>query len=126
MKRIIISFFALLSLSVLATPLAYVQAETSEEAVCGGVEFVSGEACDPAAGESRVKNLMNLGLDVFALVMGIIAVVIIIIAGLTIATSGGDSSKLTRARENIIYASVGLAVIVFARLLVRFVLDKVG
>ncbi len=47
---------------------------------------------------------------VYALV-GIIAVVVIVLAGIRIITADGDSSKVAGARQTIIYAVVGLVVV---------------
>ncbi len=122
MKYLFISLLAVACFLGISSPVvSYAQAE---QEVCGGVQIVSGEPCDAPGGESRVKSIMQLGLDIFAIVMGIIAVFMIIIAGLTIATSAGDSSKISKARDSIIYASIGLAVIVFARILVQFVISR--
>jgi hypothetical protein len=124
MRYAYLTLLTLVCVLGLATSSGSVFAQAEKE-VCGSVQIISGESCDPARGESRVKYLMETGINIFAIVMGIIAVFMIIIAGLTIATSGGDSSKIGKARDSIIYASVGLAVIVFARILVQFVIERV-
>jgi hypothetical protein len=61
-----------------------------------------------------------------ALVAGAIAVMIIIISGITMATSSGDSQSFKNARNGVIYASVGLAIIMIAEALVALVLNGVG
>lgn len=76
---------------------------------------------NPVSGPNGV--LMSI-TNAIALVAGIIAVIIIIIGGLQFVTSGGDSSKSTNARRAIIYAVVGIVVIVIARSIVAFVITK--
>jgi hypothetical protein len=50
-------------------------------------------------------------LDVVYTVVGIIAVLMIVIAGIRIITADGDATKVAGARQAIIYAAVGLGVI---------------
>jgi hypothetical protein len=63
-------------------------------------------------------------IDVFSAIVGIIAVVVIIISGLQIIMSGGNSEKISNARDRIIYASIGLVVVAIAQIIVMFVISK--
>lgn len=56
---------------------------------------------------------------------GIICVIIIVIAGLRYVTSQGDSGAVTKAKNAILYAVIGLAVSLSAFSIVRFVSDGV-
>jgi hypothetical protein len=49
----------------------------------------------------------------------------IIWGGLRYITSGGDSAKITSAKNTIIYALIGLVVVALAQFIVKFVLAKV-
>jgi hypothetical protein len=64
--------------------------------------------------------------NIIALVSGAIAVIILIIAGLQMITSQGDSGKVKSARDAIIFTSIGLIVIVLARSIVVFIINRVG
>jgi hypothetical protein len=55
-------------------------------------------------------------------VLGAIAVVMIIFAGITYVTSGGDAAAVTKAKNTILYSVVGLVVAVLAYAIVNFVL----
>lgn len=123
MKKIFLSLFCIFSLTGIFAPVP-VFAATADSEVCAGLSEVSGNDCDAAAGADRINRILRIAINIFSVVLGIIAVIMVIIAGLTIATSGGDSSKITRARESLITVSVGIAVIVFAQILVHFVLRK--
>ena len=59
-------------------------------------------------------------------IAGVIAVVIIIIAGINIAVSQGDSAKLAKATKAIVFAAVGLVVCLLAFAIVNFALDGIG
>lgn len=55
---------------------------------------------------------------------GIVAVIIIIVAGLFYTLSGGNESQTKKAREAIIYAGVGLVVIMMAFAITGFIAGR--
>jgi hypothetical protein len=71
--------------------------------------------------QDMVVRLVNL----FSLIIAIVAVIMIIFGGFRYITSGGESSQVTGAKNTIIYAIVGLIVVALAQLIVRFVVENV-
>lgn len=69
---------------------------------------------------SFLKTLIN-GL---LFILGAISVVVIIIGGIMYATSNGDPGSLTRAKDTVIYAAVGLIVAILAYAVVNFVISQ--
>lgn len=57
---------------------------------------------------------------------GIIAVIVIIIAGFLYTLSLGDPAKTKRAKDAILYAVIGLVIIIFAFVITRFVIGGVA
>lgn len=55
---------------------------------------------------------------------GIIAVIVIIISGIFYVISQGDSSKIKRAKDGILYGVVGLVIIMLAFVLTNFVIGQ--
>ena len=81
-----------------------------------------------AGGEGQADNLMGTlttVINVILAVVGFIAVIMIIIGGISFITSQGDSSKVTKARNTILYGVVGLVVALLAFAIVNFVLKGV-
>lgn len=72
--------------------------------------------------KQTTRDLVNKVANIIAAVGGIIAVVMIMVNGLTLIMSTGDSAKINKARDGIIYASVGIVIIVMARVIVAFIL----
>lgn len=70
---------------------------------------------------STTQNIVNI----ISLVVGIAAVVVILVAGITMALSQGDSGKIKNSRDAIIYAAVGLVVVALARSIVFFIVNRV-
>lgn len=62
----------------------------------------------------------NVVSTVFS-VLGLICVVIIIIAGFRYVTSQGDSGSVSKAKNTILYAVVGLVIAIFAFTITRFI-----
>lgn len=57
----------------------------------------------------------------FLFVVGAIAVIMLIFGGFKYITSGGDASNVTSAKNTILYAVIGLVVVVLAGTIVNFV-----
>lgn len=72
------------------------------------------------------NGILNQIVNVLTLVTSIASVIGVIIGGLMYATSNGDPSKANRGRSTIIYSVVGLIVSIFARIIVLFILDRIG
>lgn len=61
--------------------------------------------------------------NIIAVVAGMAAVIIIVLGGLRLITSGGRSENVAGARRSIIYAAVGLVIIVISRLIIGIILN---
>ncbi len=59
-------------------------------------------------------------------IVGIISVLMLVWGGLRYILSGGDSKKITDAKNTILYAIVGLIISVLAYAIVRFVLNGIS
>lgn len=60
-------------------------------------------------------------LNAFYFIAGVTAVIVIIIAGIQYATSTGDSSRIGKAKNAILYAIVGLVIILSAFVITGFI-----
>lgn len=76
--------------------------------------------------KQKVNDLLTTVINIFSLIVGVIAVIMIIIGGLKYITSGGESANITGAKNTILYAVIGLVVVALAQFIVRFVLTKVN
>lgn len=113
---------AFVSLMGVFSPVVFADAKS---AACAGAGLVAGKnTCDTAPGEPNVESAVQKGINLFSVVVGIIAVVMIIVGGLKFMTSQGDASQANSARNTLIYASVGLVVVALAQLIVKFVLER--
>lgn len=76
---------------------------------------------NPVSGKNGV---LIKATNLIALVGGIAAVIIIIIGGLQYVLSTGDATRTNSAKNTILYALIGLVVILVARTIITFILNK--
>ncbi|HMT56096.1 MAG TPA: hypothetical protein PKD20_04435, partial [Candidatus Saccharibacteria bacterium] len=69
---------------------------------------------------STGQNVANL----LSAAVGVAAVIVIIVAGVNMTMSQGDSGKVKASRDAIIYAAVGLVVVALSRTIVYFVVNR--
>lgn len=98
----------------------------SKTAVCEGVALQEDATCASIVeGKKDPNAIIKLSLSIFSAIVGVISVVVIIIAGVKYITSSGDSSKVAQAKDTLLYAVIGLVVVMLAQVIVRLVIFKV-
>lgn len=96
-------------------------ATTTKQEVCEAVG--SGTDCTDNGG-GNLTNILSMIINILSVMVGITAVIMIIVAGFKYITSGGDTSKVTSAKNALIYAIIGLIIVGFAQFMVHFVLKQ--
>lgn len=100
-------------------------AAQNKEDICKGIGLVGGSNdCSQPDGVPNVNSTLENAVNLLSVVVGVISVIMIIIGGLKYITSGGDSSKVSSAKDTILYAVIGLVVVAMAQVIVRFVLNE--
>lgn len=111
----------LLTIALTAVPsVAYADCGTSTSSK-GQVLQAVGETGGDCSG-AGVTDLVHTVVVVLSYFVGVVAVIMIILAGFKYITSGGDANKVGSAKNTLIYAMVGIAVAALAQLIVKFVL----
>lgn len=80
--------------------------------------------CNSTQGTTGINELIRTVINILTIIVGVIAVIMIIVGGLQYITSGGSSEKVSKAKNTILYAIIGLIIVALAQIIVRFVLDK--
>ena len=80
---------------------------------------------ETGAQKESVGNVVQPIVTTVIFVAGIIAVVMVIIGGVQYSTSQGDSAKVKKAKDTIMYGIIGLVIAILAFAIVNFVLDGV-
>jgi len=68
------------------------------------------------------NQVLQNSLNIVYFLAGVIAIIVIIIGGITYATAAGNSSSVTKAKNMILYSVVGLVVIIIAFAITNFVI----
>lgn len=79
---------------------------------------------DPVSGEgsSDPKGAIIRIINVIIGALGLVAVIVIILGGVQYMTSAGDSGKVKKAKDTILYGVIGLVVCILAAAIVNFVI----
>ena len=76
-------------------------------------------------GGAGLNDLLKNIINIFSLVVGSIAVIMIIVGGFRYVVSGGNDQATSGAKNTIIYALVGLVIVALAQFLVHFVIGSI-
>lgn len=107
---------------VLASGGVFQAVDCSGKAAQSAVCKDKGGTTNPVTGND---GLLNKITNIVAAVAGVAAVILILISGIRFITAGGDANQASSARRTLIYALVGLVVIVLARAIIALVISKI-
>lgn len=110
-------------------PVAVASAADIQSGLCDGASLsVSGSGDCSTTGDAtdKVNSVIGTVINMLTILVGVVAVIMIMWGGMRYVTSGGDSGKVTTAKNTIIYAIIGLVVVALSQFIVRFVLSKLG
>ncbi len=107
---------------LISANIAHAQ-ENSAQAACESLSVIDGSgSCNDPPGEVGIDSALQDALNILSLAAGIIAVIVIMIAGTRYILSEGDSKATGQARSTIIYAAIGLVIVALAQIIVRFII----
>lgn len=90
-------------------------------AICDNGANSDNEICKSKTTDTA-PNLIKTIVNTLLFLVGALAVIMIIWSGITYVTSTGDSGKVTRAKNTLLYSVVGLIVAFLAYAIVNWVL----
>jgi TRAP-type C4-dicarboxylate transport system permease small subunit len=76
----------------------------------------------PNGSGPNLQTILNIVLGI----VGALAFLLIVIAGLRYTLSQGDPAKIAEAKHRIMYAAVGLVIVGMAATIVNFALGNIG
>jgi len=129
-NKIKTTLLSLAAISLFAAPLVapvYVSALD-----CNGIQDCVGQGTDETDtnggnsvdAETKVSEITKQVINIFSWLVGIVSVIMVIVGGFQYVTSGGDSGKVTSAKNTIMYALIGIVIVALAQVMVKFVLGK--
>lgn len=123
-RNVILAFLLVASMFILAPSTA--GAADIQGSLCQGANLEVGGSTDCTTDDpqGKVNDTITFVINIFSIIVGVVAVIMIIVGGLKYITSNGDSNNVTSAKNTILYAIIGLVVVALAQFVVRFVLSK--
>lgn len=107
----------LLSIGVVWAPLSLAASSAASKAQVG-VNAVGG------GGAPQLEATITTIVNTLLYAVGIVAVIVIIVAGLQYILAAGDQAKITKAKDTVLYAVVGIVVAALAFAIVTFVTSR--
>lgn len=117
--RILIAGLGITLFALSAYP-APAQASTAAEQIRKGVNQAAGK--DASAKTGNVATLITRIINIFTVLIGVVAVFMLIYGGFKYITSAGNDAGVQAAKNTIIYAIIGLVVVALAQIIVKFVI----
>jgi hypothetical protein len=136
MKRILASVLVTLSIVLASIVPAFAQTSPAPTSALDNFKSIGDSLgrgaclnlntpnCSTISPDEKINATISLVINMFSIVVGVVAVIMIIIGGFKYITSGGDSGNVTGAKNTILYAVIGLVVVALAQFIVRFVLER--
>lgn len=87
---------------------------------------VNGQTADTATNDKKLSDTVKTILQIVIGLVGVLAVIMIIYGGVQYTTSAGDTGKVTKAKNTILYGIIGLVISLLAFAIVTWVLGNVG
>ena len=113
---------------ILVPAIAYGESNNITENLCTGTKDAAGGTARADCvvtgdnGNDSLKTVAGKIVNIFSIIVGITAIIMVIYGGFRYITSGGDSGKVGNAKNTLIYAIVGLIIVALAQFLVHYVL----
>lgn len=102
-------------------PVLDVSAVSAKEQAQKGAEATELKGSSP-----DVPGIIKTVVNTMLFLVGALAVIMIIYGGILYTTSGGDSKRVEKAKNTLVYSIVGLVVAIFAYAVVYWVTDVAG
>lgn len=129
-RRLSISFLSSIIAFMMISPVtlaASAQEDLTEvcltnptSSLCKG--YKQGEEATP--GDNAVLTLIKRIINILSFVAGALVVFMVIYGGFKYITSAGEPQKAASGRQTILYALIGIVVVVLARQLILFAVDR--
>lgn len=129
MKKINLLVASVFAFGLFLAPAGVLAGASIKGGLCQGatnLEFAANPSatCDANADEGKLNNLIAKIINIISIIVAIIAVIMIVVGGFKYIASGGDSGKVTGAKNTILYAIIGLIIVGLAQFIVKFVLGN--
>jgi hypothetical protein len=107
------------------TPTPTVTNPTLKGRACEGITGSTGTATTDCGQPGFFGGLVERVINLLSIIIGGIAAIVLVVAGIMYVASGGDPNNTKRAKDAILYAIIGLVVAIAGQGMVRFVIGNI-
>jgi hypothetical protein len=103
------------------------QQDINNSLSCGSdVNLTPNATCkiDTSNAPTELEKKITKAINLFSVIVGIVAVVMVIYGGFRYVTSGGKQESVTNAKNTLLYAIIGLVIVALSQAIVHFVLKS--
>ena len=100
----------------------YLYGRTAGDCASAGTLATNTDSCESSDLNTVIKTIVNT----LIFVIGIVAVIMIILGGISYATSQGDPTKVKKGKDTVLYGVIGLVIALLAYAIVNFVLNALN
>jgi len=128
MRRIIFRIWLpLMSLGILLAPVSVAAYNPFNGVDCANTTASTSAICKtPSKDISGSNGILVTVANFVALIAGIAAVIVLLIASIKYITADGDAKEIESAKHTIMYAVIGILVVLSAKILITYVVCKTG
>lgn len=126
LKRTATTLIAVVVSAILLLTAQTAFAQDPLGAVCTG-SGASSAACQSRTTDNPLlgaNGILTKVVQIVVMITAVASVIMIMVGGFQYITSTGDSAKINKAKDTILYAIIGLVVAVIAQSIVSFVLQR--
>jgi hypothetical protein len=73
-----------------------------------------------------IYKIIKAAIEVISFVTGVAAVILILISGIRFMTSGGEPSKVSEAKSTLLYAAIGIFIVIVSQGIIALVLNRLA
>src|SRR3990167_1701036 len=112
-KNLILPVVFSLGLLFSLTPSVVLAQQTPKQAITEGVCDASGQTpCTSQAATNSLNSTLEGAINLISLLVGIVAVIMLIVAGFRYVTAAGNEQSVEGAKKTFTYAIIGLFLVV--------------
>ena len=128
MKKIISKIIIILLASFIGIgPLLYSNASYADTDVCSmSVAPEVYEAAGCGGGKDKLPGTVVNIINAIIAVSSIVAIVFVIVGGISYMTSNGDPGKIEKAKKTILYSVIGLVICALTFAIVNWTIDTIS
>ncbi len=121
-----LTLLTFLGLSLVAVPAYAVDITSPVCTATGNKPVVCKDAAAARTGNPLLgpNGIVTKGVQIFIMIVGVITLFVMLINSVRMMTSMGNPDSATSARNGIIYAAIGLVLVLASQTIVTFVLKK--